>query len=75
MGWTRLIDGTFRLLKAKEVLVAEERLVSKLKTEHAGLELAIENEMARRHPDEKSLRELKRQKLRIKDALLRRHAA
>jgi hypothetical protein len=75
VGLSRLIDGTFRLLKAKEVLMAEERLVSQLKTKHAGLELAIENEMARLHPDEKALSKLKRQKLRIKDELLRCHAA
>lgn len=55
--------------------MAEERLVSQLKTKHAGLELAIENEMARLHPDEKALSKLKRQKLRIKDELLRCHAA
>ncbi len=51
--------------------MAEERLVSQLKTKHAGLELAIENEMARPHPDEKALSKLKRQKLRIKDELLK----
>ncbi len=55
--------------------MAEEELVSQLKSEHAGLENAIKSEMARPHPDEAALRELKRKKLRIKDELLKFHAA
>jgi hypothetical protein len=55
--------------------MAEERLITQLKSKHAGLELAIENEMARPHPDEKALNKLKRQKLRIKDELLKCEAA
>lgn len=55
--------------------MAEEELVSQLKDEHAGLELAIKSELARPYPDDEMLRKLKREKLRIKDELLKLHAA
>ena len=55
--------------------MAELELVSQLKNEHADLEAAIERELKRPYPDESALSELKRQKLRIKDELLRLHAA
>ena len=55
--------------------MAEEEFVSQLKDEHAGLELAIKNELARPYPNETALQELKRKKLRIKDELLKLHAA
>ena len=55
--------------------MVELEIVSKLKNEHADLEQAIRKEMARPYPNEDSLTELKRQKLRIKDELLRLHAA
>lgn len=55
--------------------MAELELVSQLKSEHADLEAAISKEMKRPHPDEEALAKLKRKKLRIKDELLRLHAA
>ncbi len=58
--------------------MAELELVSqlkKLKNEHADLEAAISRELRRPHPDESALAKLKRQKLKIKDELLRLHAA
>lgn len=55
--------------------MAEQEIVSQLKSEHANLELAIENELARPHPDEDTIGKLKRKKLRIKDELLKLHAA
>ncbi len=55
--------------------MAERNLVSQLRSEHANLELAIENEMARPLPDEDALAKLKRKKLQIKDELLKLHAA
>jgi hypothetical protein len=67
--------GTVWLTQAKEVHMAERNLVSRLKTKHANLELAIENEMARPLPDEEALAALKRKKLQIKDELLKLHAA
>lgn len=51
--------------------MALEDLVEKLKSDHAGLEEAIEEEMSRPHPNDQVLADLKRQKLRIKDELLR----
>ncbi len=55
--------------------MAERYLVSQLKSKHANLELAIENEMARPLPDEDALLKLKREKLQIKDELLKLDAA
>jgi hypothetical protein len=55
--------------------MAEDDTVSLLKSEHAGLERAITKELARPYPNEETLAELKRQKLRIKDQLLKLHAA
>jgi len=55
--------------------MADDDTVSQLKSEHAGLERAITNELARPYPNEETLAELKRQKLRIKDQLLKLHAA
>ncbi|HEX9808870.1 MAG TPA: YdcH family protein [Alphaproteobacteria bacterium] len=51
--------------------MALEDLIEKLKSEHAGLESAIQSEMARPLPNSEVLAELKRQKLRIKDELMR----
>lgn len=56
-------------------MAEEDNLVSQLKSEHAGLERAIKSEMTRPYPNEEMLSELKRQKLRIKDELLKMHAA
>lgn len=55
--------------------MAEMQAVEELKSEHAGLELAIKSELARPYPDDDALRELKRRKLQIKDELLKLHAA
>lgn len=55
--------------------MAKLELVSQLKTEHADIEAAIAREMKRPYPSEIELTKLKRQKLRIKDELLRHHAA
>lgn len=55
--------------------MAEMQALEQLKSEHAGLELAIKNELARPYPDDDALRELKRRKLQIKDELLKLHAA
>lgn len=55
--------------------MAEQEVVSQLKTQHAKLELAIRNELARPHPDDAAIRTLKRKKLRVKDELLKLHAA
>jgi hypothetical protein len=49
----------------------QEDFIQNLKDEHAGLEQAIESEMARPMPDGNLLADLKRQKLRIKDELHR----
>lgn len=55
--------------------MALEDLVEKLKADHAGLEEAIEEELSRPYPNDQVLADLKRQKLRIKDELLRLSAA
>lgn len=51
-------------------MVLEEQ-VEKLKSDHAGLEQAIEKELSRPYPNDQHLSDLKRRKLRIKDELLR----
>jgi hypothetical protein len=51
-------------------MVLEEQ-VEKLKSDHAGLEHAIEKELTRPYPNDQHVTDLKRQKLRIKDELLR----
>ena len=51
-------------------MVLEEQ-VEKLKSDHAGLEQAIEKELTRPYPNDQHVAELKRQKLRIKDELQR----
>ena len=45
--------------------------VEKLKSDHAGLEQEIEEERSRPHPNDQTISELIRQKLRIKDELQR----
>jgi hypothetical protein len=50
----------------------QERIES-LKAKHAALEIEIESETRRPNPDETSIADLKRKKLRIKDELLRIH--
>jgi len=47
-----------------------DRLVS-LRQQHAHLEIRLDEENTRPHPDEDRLRELKRQKLRLKDEMSR----
>jgi hypothetical protein len=51
-------------------MVSEEQ-VEKLKSDHAGLEEAIEKELTRPYPNDQHVADLKRQKLRIKDELQR----
>lgn len=41
-----------------------------LETKHAGLEARIDAEHHRPHPDDLALAELKKQKLRLKDAII-----
>jgi hypothetical protein len=49
--------------------MAVAELVKKLHNEHRSLEAAIAQERCRPQPDEKRLKDLKREKLRIKDRL------
>ena len=49
--------------------MAVPELVKKLNNEHRSLEAAIAQERCRPQPDEKRIRDLKREKLRIKDRL------
>ncbi len=51
-------------------MVTEEE-VEKLKSDHAGLEKTIEQELSRPCPNDQHIADLKRQKLRIKDELQR----
>ncbi|MBV8650163.1 MAG: DUF465 domain-containing protein [Alphaproteobacteria bacterium] len=46
-----------------------EDRIETLRIKHAGLEVAIQNEIARPLPDERNLSGLKRQKLHIKDMI------
>ncbi len=55
--------------------MASEEQVEKLKADHAGLEHEIEQELSRPYPDNQTLADLKRKKLRIKDELQRLAAA
>ncbi|MBF0355650.1 MAG: DUF465 domain-containing protein [Alphaproteobacteria bacterium] len=48
----------------------EDRLES-LRTKHAALENELEDETRRPHPDDVHIHDLKRQKLRLKDEMLR----
>lgn len=48
----------------------ESSHVNALQMKHAGLEKRIRAEMARPAPDDATIRELKRQKLRIKEAIV-----
>lgn len=43
--------------------------IETLRTKHAGLEIAIQHEIARPLPDEQNVTGLKRQKLHIKDMI------
>jgi hypothetical protein len=45
--------------------------VESLKSKHASLEQALQSENCRPHPDDSLLHELKREKLRIKDEIVR----
>jgi len=58
-----------------ETLMSEPDHIDALKQQHAALERAIDEENARPHPDDDTIADLKRQKLRIKDQLyqLERH--
>ena len=49
----------------------QDAQIEKLKADHAGLEQEIEDELSRPYPDDQHIADLKRQKLRIKDELLR----
>ncbi|MGE5538116.1 MAG: YdcH family protein [Gemmatimonas sp.] len=49
--------------------MAVPELVKKLTNEHRALEAAIAQERCRPQPDEKRIKDLKREKLRIKDRL------
>ena len=49
----------------------QDAQIEKLKADHAGLEQEIEDELSRPYPDDQHLADLKRQKLRIKDELLK----
>ncbi len=49
--------------------------VEKLKADHAGLEHEIKQELSRPYPNDQTLADLKRKKLRIKDELQRLAAA
>lgn len=55
--------------------MALDDLIEKLKSDHADLEQEIERELSRPCPDSEHLAQLKKQKLRIKDELLRLDAA
>jgi hypothetical protein len=60
---------------AKEMRMAEVEQIEKLRSDHTGLENAIEEELSRPCPDDQLLADMKRQKLRIKDELQRLEAA
>lgn len=49
-------------------MTADERVAS-LRTKHAAIESAIDEEIHRPHPDDLRIIELKREKLRIKDQI------
>jgi hypothetical protein len=49
--------------------MAVPELVKKLTTEHRSLDAAIAQERCRPQPDERRIKDLKREKLRIKDRL------
>ena len=51
-------------------MTMDERIES-LKGKHASLEATLQSEAARPRPDESLLHDLKRQKLRIKDEIVR----
>ncbi|HSR56050.1 MAG TPA: YdcH family protein [Alphaproteobacteria bacterium] len=53
----------------------QDAQIEKLKADHAGLEKEIEDELTRPYPDDQLIADLKRQKLRIKDQLLRLESA
>ena len=53
-----------------EVPLMESSHITSLQTKHAGLERQIAEEMARPHPDDVLVTELKRRKLKLKEAIL-----
>jgi hypothetical protein len=58
----------------KEIRMAlddQDAQIEKLKADHAGLEQEIDDELSRPYPDDQHIADLKRQKLRIKDELLK----
>ena len=56
---------------SKENTMALEQHIEKLKADHASLEMVILEELHRPLPDTRLIGDLKRQKLRIKDELVR----
>jgi hypothetical protein len=52
-----------------EVALSENPKVDSLRAQHAALEAKLEEEISRPHPDDMSISELKREKLRIKDRI------
>jgi hypothetical protein len=66
---TRVLLSTS--VRAEEMRMAMEEQIEKLKSDHAGLEQAIEEEISRPYPNNQHISDLKRQKLRIKDELQR----
>ena len=53
-----------------EVKMSLDEQVSALKSRHAELEVILESEIARPHPDQSLIAGIKKQKLRIKDELV-----
>lgn len=52
-----------------EVLMTADERIASLRTKHAAIESAIDEESHRPHPDDLRIIELKREKLRIKDQI------
>ncbi|MGY9005354.1 MAG: YdcH family protein [Alphaproteobacteria bacterium] len=55
--------------------MVSENLITELKTDHAGLEKKINEELGHLYPNKEIVADLKRKKLRIKDELQRLVAA
>ena len=53
----------------REVALANDERIQALKAQHADLEAQIEEELGRPLPDDSVIGNLKKQKLRIKDAI------
>lgn len=52
-----------------EVALSENPKIDSLREQHAQIEAKLEDEFSRPHPDDMSVSELKREKLRIKDEI------